>query len=85
MVRRRAGEGLPAPPLPVSPTEAQLAADNAASARRRTGLPQYPAFDISRTREENLQKTNLRRDPRKRPPYPLIRRIWEARQATQGS
>ncbi|KIM25817.1 hypothetical protein M408DRAFT_204621 [Serendipita vermifera MAFF 305830] len=64
MARRRAGENLPAPPLPtvqtpdLSTSAAQELED--AETRRRTRV-QYPAMDIYHTREENMARMRQRR------------------------
>lgn len=72
MARRRAGDGLPAPPLPTLPlTEVQQS-----PARSR-----YPAIDVYYTREDNLRRMRQRRSTIGVLPPSVVGRAWAKKQA----
>jgi hypothetical protein len=85
MGRRRAGEGLPAPPLPRFPVSEENSPINAQGGQQvssRPRRPRYPAFDLYCTREENLARMQQRLSSYGVLPTFVVRRVWERRQAS---
>jgi hypothetical protein len=85
MGRRRAGEGLPAPPLPIFPMSEENSPINAQDGPQvslRPRRPRYPAFDLYCTREENLTRMQQRLSSYGVLPPSVVRRAWARRQAS---
>ncbi|KIM25818.1 hypothetical protein M408DRAFT_330998 [Serendipita vermifera MAFF 305830] len=64
MARRRAGEGLPAPPLPTAQTldpSTGTSEELEDAEQQRKSQVRYPAMDIYYTREENMAKMRQKR------------------------
>ena len=75
--RRRAGEGLPAPPLPaLPPVDPDVLA-------RQAARPRYPAYDLYNTQEENDARMKLRHDSYGVYPQSVLRRAWAKKQAQE--
>lgn len=84
MARRRAGEGLPAPPLPTAPTPDPLtstAQELEDAEQRRRPQVRYPAMDIYYTREENMARMRQRRSTFGTFPPSVVKTRWEKTQA----
>jgi hypothetical protein len=89
MARRRAGEGLPAPPLPTlsaegedSPPSPQIGEQHQPQRKKRQ---RYPAFDIYYTREENMARMQQRRGSYGVFPPSVVRKAWAKLQESKGA
>jgi hypothetical protein len=89
MARRRAGEGLPAPPLPTlasatpdSPlgVDRDMLTDGHAQGRQ-TDRPRYPASEVFYTKEENSQWMLRLHSTLGVFPTPVVKKAWERMQA----
>jgi hypothetical protein len=85
MGRRRAGEGLPAPPLPLLPSSGgnpPTIAQSGEEARPRRPHTRYPALDVFYTREQAFEKMRQRLSGQGVFPPSVARRAWARYQET---